>query len=63
MSSPDATASPPLRFSHDTMGQRVVFGSGLVISRLDEEVRRLGASRVMLIAEDRLSSITRELAR
>lgn len=39
-----------LNFSHDTLGQRLLFGSGKAALNLVEEVSRLGAQRVMLIA-------------
>lgn len=39
-----------LRFAHDTLGQRLLFGAGMAAQHLAEEVARLGASRVMLIA-------------
>ena len=40
-----------LAFDHVTLGQRVLFGAGRAASALAEEVQRLGASRVMLIAD------------
>lgn len=39
-----------LRFAHDTLGQRVLFGAGMAAQYLTEEVARLGATRIMLIA-------------
>lgn len=39
-----------LRFAHDTLGQRLLFGSGMAAQHVAEEVARLGASRIMLIA-------------
>ena len=39
-----------LRFAHDTLGQRLLFGAGMAAQHLAEEVARLGATRVMLIA-------------
>jgi maleylacetate reductase len=39
-----------MRFVHDTLPQRVCFGSGAAADRLSEEIGRLGAARVMLIA-------------
>jgi maleylacetate reductase len=39
-----------LNFAHDTLGQRVLFGSGQAAQLLREEVERLGSQRVMLIA-------------
>lgn len=40
----------PLEFSHITLGQRVLFGAGKAADHLAQEVERLGAKRVMLIA-------------
>jgi maleylacetate reductase len=37
-------------FDHETLGQRVLFGSGRAAENLALEVKRLGATRVMLIA-------------
>ena len=39
-----------LNFAHETLGQRLLFGSGMAASNVAAEVARLGASRVMLIA-------------
>lgn len=39
-----------LEFSHTTLGQRVLFGAGQAAAHLAEEVERLGAKRVMVIA-------------
>ncbi|GGU32268.1 maleylacetate reductase [Lentzea flava] len=41
-----------MRFEHVTLGQRVRFGTGLAAENLAAEVDRLGARRVLLIAED-----------
>jgi maleylacetate reductase len=38
-----------MRFVHDTLPQRVVFGSGAAAVNLSNEIARLGATRVMLI--------------
>jgi maleylacetate reductase len=38
-----------LRFIHDTLGQRVLFGSGLAADHLAAEVQRLGATRPLVI--------------
>lgn len=38
-----------LNFAHETLGQRVLFGSGKAAKNVTEEVARLGAKRVMLI--------------
>lgn len=40
----------PLQFSHTTLGQRVLFGAGQAARHVAEEVHRLNAQRVMLIA-------------
>lgn len=37
-------------FTHDTLAQRVVFGSGIAATAVVEEVMRLGGARVMVIA-------------
>ena len=42
----------PLRFAHETLPQRVHFATGEAVGAVAEEVRRLGASRVMGIASD-----------
>ena len=39
-----------MRFVHDALPQRVCFGSGEAASNLSDEIARLGAGRVMLIA-------------
>ena len=39
-----------MRFVHDTLPQRVSFGSGEAAAHLEDEVAELGASRVMVIA-------------
>jgi alcohol dehydrogenase class IV len=39
-----------MRFVHDTLPQRVVFGSGTAAANLSSEIGGLGATRVMLIA-------------
>ncbi|MET9632609.1 maleylacetate reductase [Lentzea sp. NPDC006480] len=41
-----------MSWEHVTLGQRVRFGTGLAASNLADEVERLGAQRVMLIAEE-----------
>ncbi|HUC26690.1 MAG TPA: maleylacetate reductase [Streptosporangiaceae bacterium] len=42
-----------MRFVHDTLPQRVSFGSGEAAARLEHEIAALGASRVMVIASKR----------
>ena len=39
-----------MRFVHDTLPQRVAFGSGEAAANLSNEIRDLGATRIMLIA-------------
>ena len=39
-----------MRFVHDTLPQRVAFGSGAAAANLSSEIGNLGATRVMLIA-------------
>lgn len=46
-----------LIFEHVTLGQRVLFGSGKAAEHLADEVRRLGADRVMVIASEFESAI------
>jgi maleylacetate reductase len=41
-----------MRFVHDTLPQRVAFGSGAAAANLSREIGRLGANRVMLIAAE-----------
>ncbi|GGG59970.1 maleylacetate reductase [Kocuria dechangensis] len=48
----------PLTFTHETLGQRVLFGAGLAAEHLAAEVQRLSARRVMVIA----AQAERELA-
>jgi maleylacetate reductase len=51
-----------LNFSHETLAQRVLFGTGLAAEHLAAEVSRLGASRLMVIAghrdSDTVSALT-----
>lgn len=42
-----------LEFAHDTLPQRVLFGTGKAAANLAAEVDRLGASRVMVVATAR----------
>jgi alcohol dehydrogenase class IV len=42
--------SNPLVFAHETLGQRVLFGTGLAASNLTGEVNRLGAKSVMVVS-------------
>jgi alcohol dehydrogenase class IV len=41
-----------MRFVHDTLPQRVAFGSGAAAANLSSEIGSLGAARVMLIAAE-----------
>lgn len=41
-----------LMFEHETLGQRVLFGSGKAATNLAGEIARLGAKRVMVIAAE-----------
>ncbi|MCI9888414.1 maleylacetate reductase [Micrococcales bacterium 31B] len=41
-----------LEFHHETLGQRVLFGSGKAADNVAAEVARLGAKRVMVIASE-----------
>lgn len=50
-------------FSHETLPQRVLFGSGMAAEHLAAEVRRFGASRVMVVAGSRESGTVDALAR
>ena len=54
-----------MRFVHDTLPQRVAFGSGEAAANLSNEIGHLGATRVMVIAAkpetDLADSITKDL--
>jgi maleylacetate reductase len=47
-----APSPTSLAFEHATLGQRVLFGAGRAASHLANEVGRLAAKRVMVIADD-----------
>lgn len=51
-----------LRFVHETLGQRVLFGHGQGAEHLASEVQRLRGRRVMLIASQRELSVADRLA-
>lgn len=51
-----------MEFVAKTLPSRVVFGAGAARTRLGDEVRALGLSRVMLIAADTEIELARELA-
>lgn len=48
-------------FEHVTLGQRVRFGTGRAAENLADEVARLGAKRVLLVASEDEDRITREV--
>jgi alcohol dehydrogenase class IV len=50
-----------MSWEHVTLGQRVRFGTGQVARNLAEEVERLGARRVMLIAEETAPDVTSKI--
>ncbi|MEQ1736311.1 MAG: GNAT family N-acetyltransferase, partial [Rhodoglobus sp.] len=41
-----------LAFDHETLGQRVLFGTGLAAKNLDSEVKRRASRRIMVIAAE-----------
>jgi maleylacetate reductase len=51
-----------LTFDHETLGQRVLFGTGAAAANLAAEVSRLGAQRVMVIASDFETEMARMVA-
>jgi maleylacetate reductase len=50
-----------LQFTHDTLGQRVLFGRGLARENLGAEVARLGSIRPMLIASPAESGLAERI--
>lgn len=50
-----------MSWEHVTLGQRVRFGTGQAAEHLAEEVERLGARRVVLIAEDTAPDVTSKI--
>ena len=52
-----------MRFVHDTLPQRVCFGSGLAREHIKTETERLGATRVMVIASTRDTELAGTLTR
>jgi maleylacetate reductase len=52
-----------LEFTHVTLGQRVLFGSGRAAEYLASEVARLGARKVMVIASKAETGIAENVAR
>ena len=51
-----------MRFTHDTLGQRVVLEAGASREHLVAEVERLGGTRVMLVATASTASYADDLA-
>jgi maleylacetate reductase len=51
-----------MRFVHDTLPQRVCFGSGAAADNLRTEIARLAAGRVMLIASKNTMHLADEIA-
>ncbi|QGU03345.1 maleylacetate reductase [Corynebacterium comes] len=51
-----------LRFTHDTLSQRVVLDSGRVVERVLSEAEQLGMSRPMLISTDGTHEVAERLA-
>src|SRR5690625_3381939 len=52
-----------LKFSHTTLGQRVLFGAGQAAKHLAEEIERLEARRIMVIAASPEADIAREVTK
>lgn len=52
-----------LEFSHITLGQQVLFGAGQAAKHLAEEIERLEAQRVMVIAASPEADIAREVTK
>jgi alcohol dehydrogenase class IV len=52
-----------MRFTHETLAQRVVFASGEAAAAVATEVERLGARRVMLIASPAEAALAESVAR
>src|SRR5699024_9068095 len=51
-----------LSFNHETLGQRVLFGAGQAPSDLAQEVQRLNAKNVMVIAGEFEAGMARRVA-
>lgn len=51
-----------LRFNHETLGQRVLFGAGQAAPHLAQEVQRLNAKNVMVIAGEFEADMARHVA-
>ena len=52
----------PTRFTHDTLGQRVILEAGAAQEHLAEEVGRLGGTRLMLVAGPSAAPFADEVA-
>ena len=52
-----------MRFVHDTLPQRVCFGSGAAAASLSREIKALGAARVMLIASGKEMQLAERVSR
>ena len=52
-----------MKFTHETLPQRVVFAAEQAPSVVAAEIEALGASRVMLIASDREAALADPIAR
>lgn len=50
-----------LEFNHESLGQRVLFGSGKASDNLAQEIKRIGGTRVMVIAAEFEQSIAEKL--
>lgn len=51
-----------ISFTHETLGQRVLFGTAQASEHIRAEMKRLGATRAMLIASDRDESLVGSLS-
>ncbi|MCS5480765.1 maleylacetate reductase [Corynebacterium sp. YIM 101645] len=51
-----------LRFTHDTLAQRVVFSTGQAVDAAAEEITRLGAGRPMIISAEGTHHVAEKLA-
>lgn len=51
-----------MKFVHETLGQRVLFGQGSVVEHVSAEADRLGARRAMVIASPREDTLVARLA-
>lgn len=51
-----------LRFNHETLGQRILFGAGQAPSHLAQELQRLNAKNIMVIAGEFEADMARQVA-